>query len=215
MRRRRKWSCSHPNTDLKSLSNITVTVNEQQLQSSSVRDLGVIYDQHLNMSQHVGLYLVCRTGCYHLRNIGRIRRYLTLDATKTLVHALVTSRLDYCNSLLNSLPENHLAKMQRIQNACARVITINGRRSHITPVAKELHRLPVHRRIQYKILSHTYRAIHHQSSVHTLSDLLSVFKPTRSLQSESTIVLTVPRTQSNVWRWKQRQLCGTVCLSTS
>ena len=74
---------------LKSQSNITVTVGEQQqLQSSSVRDLGVIYDQHLNMSQRV--HSVCRTGYYHLRNIGRIRRYLTLDATKTLVHALVT-----------------------------------------------------------------------------------------------------------------------------
>ena len=105
---------------LKSLSNITVTVGEQQqLQSSSVRDLGVIYDQHLNMSQHVRS--VCRTGYYHLRNIGRIRRYLTQDATKTLVHTLVTSRLDYCNSLLYGLAANHLAKMQRLQNACARV----------------------------------------------------------------------------------------------
>ena len=180
---------------LKSLSNITVTVGEQQqLQSSSVRDLGVFYDQHLNMSQHVRS--LCRTGYYHLRNIGRIRRYLTQDATKTLVHALVTSRLDYCNnSLLYGLPANHLAKMQRLQNACARVITRTGRRSHITPVLKELHWLPVHRRIEYKILSHTYRAIHHQSPVY-LSDLLSVYRPTRSLRSESTIMLTVPRTRT-------------------
>ena len=179
---------------LKSLSNMTVTVGEQQqLQSSSVRDLGVIYDQHLNMSQHVRS--VCRTGYYHLRNIGRIRRYLTQDATKTLVHALVTSRLDYCNSLLYGLPANHLAKMQRLQNACARVITRTGRRSHITPVLKELHWLPVHRRIEYKILSHTYRAIHNQSPVY-LSDLLSVYRPTRSLRSESTIMLTVPRTRT-------------------
>ena len=157
---------------LKSLSNITITVAEQQqLQSCSVRDLGVIYDQHLNMSQHV--HSVCRTGYYHLKNIGRIRRYLTLDATKTLVHALVTSILDYCNSLLYGLPANHLAKMQHLQNACARVNTRTGRRSHITPVQKELYWLPVHRRIQYKILSHTYRAIHHQSPVY-LSDLQTV-----------------------------------------
>ena len=145
------------------------------------------------MSQHV--HSVCRTGYYHLRNIGRIRRNLTLDATKTLVHALVTSRLDYCNSLLYGLPANHLAKMQRLQNACARVITRTGRRSHIIPVLKELHWLPVHRRIQYKILSHTYRAIHHQSPVY-LSDLLSVYRPTHSLRSESTILLTVPRTRT-------------------
>ena len=145
------------------------------------------------MSQHV--HSVCRTGYYHLRNIGRIRRYLTLDATKTLVHALVTSRLEYCNSLLYGLPANHLAKMQRLQNACARVITKTGRRSHITPVLKELHWLPVHRRIQYKILSHTCCAIHHQPPVY-LSDLLSVYRPTRSLRSESTILLTMPRTRT-------------------
>ena len=171
---------------LKSLSNITVTVGEQQqLQSSSVRDLGVIYDQHLNMSQHV--HSVCRTGYYHLRNIRRIRRYITQDATKTLVYALVTSRLDYCNSLLCGLPANHLAKMQRLQNACARVITRTDRRSHIIPVLKELQWLPVHRRIEYKILSHICRTIHHQSPVY-LSDLLSVYTPTRSLRSETTIL---------------------------
>ena len=145
------------------------------------------------MSQHV--HSVCRTGYYHLRNIGRIRRYLTQDAPKTLLHALVTSRLDYCNSLLFGLPANHLAKMQRLQNASARVIKRTGRRSHITPVLKELHWLPVHRRIQYNILSPTYRATHHQSPVY-LSDLLSIYRPTRSLRSESTILLTVPRTRT-------------------
>ena len=167
---------------LKSLSNITITVGEQkQLQSSSIRDLGLIYDQHLNMSQHV--HSVCRTGYYHLSNIGRIRWYLTLDATKTPVHALVTSRLDYCNSLLYGLPTNHLAKMPRLQNACVRVITRTGRRSHITPVLKELHWRPAHRRIQYKVLLHTYCAIHHRLPIY-LSDLLSVYRPTRSLRSE-------------------------------
>ena len=79
---------------LKSLPNIAVSVGgQQQLQSSSVRDLGAIYDQHLSMTQHVNS--VCRTGYYHLRNIGRIRRYLSHDSAKTLVHALVTSRLDH------------------------------------------------------------------------------------------------------------------------
>ena len=75
------------------------------------------------------------------------------------------------------------------------VITRTGRRSHNTPVLKERHWLPVHRRIQYKILSHTYRAIHHQSPVY-LSGLLSIYRPTCSLWSESTILLTVPRTRT-------------------
>ena len=85
---------------LKSLPNIAVSVGgQQQLRSSSVRNLGVIYDQHISMTQHVNS--VCRIGYYHLRNIGRIRRYLSHDSAKTLVHALVTSRLDYCNFLLH------------------------------------------------------------------------------------------------------------------
>ena len=72
-------------------------------------------------------------------------------------------------------------------NACARVI--------IRPVLKELLWLPVHRRMQYKTLSYTSRAMHHHSPVY-LSDLLSVYRPTRSLRSESNILLTVPRTRT-------------------
>ena len=145
------------------------------------------------MTQHVNS--VCRTGYYHLRNIGRISRYLSHDAVKTLVDALVISRLDHCNSLLHGLPVKRLAKMQRLQNACARIITRTSRRSHITPVLKELHWLPVHRRIQYKIISQTFHAIHHQAPDY-LSDLLSMYRPTRSLRSESTYSLTGPRTRT-------------------
>ena len=145
------------------------------------------------MTQHVNS--VCRIGYYHLRNIRRIRRYLSHDSAKTLVHALVTPRLDYCNSLLHGLPVNRLAKMQRLQNARARMITRTSRRSHITPVVKELRWLPVHRRIQYKIMPQTFRAVHHQAPDY-LSDLLSTYRPTRSLRSESTMTLTVPRTRT-------------------
>ena len=148
------------------------------------------------MSQHV--LSVCRTGYYHLRNIGRIRRYLTLDATKTLVHALVTSRFDCCNSLLYGLPANHLAKMQRLQIACARVITRTGRRSHITPVLKELHWLPVHRRIQYKILSHT-PIVRYTTNRRSTWAIYYLSTDLHALRSEPTILLTVPRTRTTTY----------------
>ena len=151
---------------------------------------------------------VCRTGYYHLRNIWRIHQCLSHDAAKTLVHALVTLRLNYCNFLLHGLPVNRLAKMQRLQNTCTHIITRTSRRSHITPILKELHRLPVHCRIQYKIMSQTFRAIHHQAPDY-LSGLLSIYRPIRSLQSESTVSLTVPTTITATS--KQRLLCGTVC----
>ena len=71
----------------------------------------------------------------HVRNIGRIRRYLTEDATKTIKkNALVTARLNYCNAVLYGLPASVTNRMQRLQNMCARMITRTRRSDHITPV---------------------------------------------------------------------------------
>ena len=84
-------------------------VGDQQIEQSSCgRNVGVLYDQHLSMIQHVNS--VCRTGHCHLRNIGRISRYLFHGVAKTLVHALVTSRIDDCNSFLHDLPMTLLEK---------------------------------------------------------------------------------------------------------
>jgi hypothetical protein len=49
-------------------------------------------------------------------HIGLIRKFLTVDATKSIVHALVTSRLDGLNSLLVGLPAGTIGKLQRVQN---------------------------------------------------------------------------------------------------
>jgi len=75
----------------------------------------------------------------HLHNI---RRYLTIDATKSLVHAFVVSGL-YCgNALLAGLPQEHLNKLQHIQNMAASIITFTLPRDHISPMLKEPHWLP-------------------------------------------------------------------------
>ena len=130
----------------KSHPNVAVTVGEQPVRpATSIHNLGVVYDQPLSMIQHVNS--VCRVGYMHVRNIGRIRRYPTEDATKTIVHALVTSRLDYCNAVLYGLPVSVTNKMQRLQNTCARIITKTRRRDHITPMLIKHHWLPVRRRI--------------------------------------------------------------------
>ena len=116
----------------------------------SARNLGVLIDNSMIMSQHVSN--ICKIASYALYKIGRLRRYLDQASTEKLVHAFVTSRLDNCNSVLFGLPSCELDKLQRIQNAAARLVTrVNGR-CHMKPVLRQLHWLPVRKRIIFKIL---------------------------------------------------------------
>jgi hypothetical protein len=145
-----------------------------------VRDLGVTLDQNMTMERHVNA--VCRSAYSQLRNISRIRRYLTTDATRALIHALVTSRIDYCNALLYGLPRTLLNKLQHVQNVSARIVTRTLRHQHITPVLKELHWLPVGSRIIYEVLLHVFKALHVEAPAY-ICDLVSVYRPVRSLRS--------------------------------
>ena len=109
------------------LSDLSVNVGESIItQSSKVRDLGVIFDQFLNFDDHI-------------RNLGKIRNLLSYDACSTIIHVLISCRLDYCNYILYNIPKSKTDRFQRLQNQCARVLTKSPRREHITPVLKKLH----------------------------------------------------------------------------
>ena len=98
------------------LSGLSVSVDGSVIaQSSTVRDLGVIFDQFLNFDEYISV--VCRSTHFHLRNIGRIRHLLQL------IHALILIRLDYCNSLLYNLSNGSIERLQKIQNQAARMLT--------------------------------------------------------------------------------------------
>jgi hypothetical protein len=126
--------------------------------STAVRNLGALFDSQLNMQQHINK--TCSSSFYHLYNIRRIRKYLSRDVPESLVHDFITSKVDYCNGLLYGLPDNHIAKLQRVQNASARLIVGLPRYCHITPVLYSLHWLPVRYRINFKILLLTYKCLH-------------------------------------------------------
>ena len=86
---------------------------------------------------------ICRSSFFYLHNIRRIRKFLSSEASATLVHAFITCRLDYCNSLYYGLPGYQISKLQRIQNAGARIICQISRYTNIAPCLIDLHWLPV------------------------------------------------------------------------
>ena len=92
------------------------------------------------MNVHIGK--ICSKALYRLY-IRQIRKFLTVQSTKTPVHAFISSHLDYCNALLFGLPKYQLDRLQKVQNAVARVIFQIPKFDHITPALIDLHWLPV------------------------------------------------------------------------
>ena len=157
--------------------------------NTSVKNLGVIIDSELNFNTHINH--VTKIAFFHLRNIARIRDYLSLNDAKTLIHAFVFSRLDYCNALLSGLPKKATDRLQLVQNAAARVLTKTKMREHITPVLASLHWLPVVFRIDFKILLLVYKALNGLAPSY-LYDCLPRYVPNRTLRSSSADLLHVP-----------------------
>ncbi|XP_028454707.1 uncharacterized protein LOC114569086, partial [Perca flavescens] len=174
-----------------SLSKDIATLDGIALASSTtVRNLGVIFDQ--DISFNANLKQTSRTAFFHLRNIAKIRNILSQNDAEKLVHAFVTSRLDYCNSLLSGCSNKSLKTLQLIQNAAARVLTRTKKRDHVSPVLASLHWLPVESRIEFKILLLTYKALNGLAPSY-LEELLIPYCPTRALRSQNAELLVVPR----------------------
>ena len=109
---------------------------------------------------------------------------------------LVLSRLDYCNALYESLPQQQLGRPQRIQNAAARLITCAPRQEHISPVLMQLHWLKVPQRNTFKILTLTFLAIHGKAPTY-ICELIEQHTLRRELRSTSNaIMLKQPRSRT-------------------
>ncbi|XP_077103334.1 uncharacterized protein LOC143756659, partial [Siphateles boraxobius] len=178
---------------LSKTNNITLTIDDTIVSPSpQARNLGVVFDSTLSLEPHI--CHVIKTSFFHLRNVAKIRSSLTPSAAERLIHAFISSRLDYCNSLLLGISSNYIKRLQLVQNAAARLITRSKSWHHITPVLKQLHWLPISHRITYKILVLTYKAIHHLAPSY-LTDLLSPYQPSRSLRSTSAGLLCIHKSK--------------------
>ena len=113
-----------------------------------------------NFPPNTQILNICKSSFYYLYNIRNIRAFLDQTSCAALIHAFITCRFDYCNGLYYGLPAYQIAKLERIQNAAARLVCSTPRFSHITPALADLHWLPVKFRVLFKILPLTFRAIH-------------------------------------------------------
>ena len=121
-------------------------------QSDRVRLLGVTIAADLGLYRHVST--VCKTCFFWLRQLRRVRRSLDTEWVKTLVHAFVTSRVDYCNLVLSSAPKKVMDKLQHVQNAAARLVTGTRKyeRGLSTLMHDDLHWLVIPQRVHYKLV---------------------------------------------------------------
>ena len=119
---------------------------------------------------------------------------LTENLENTVACSLVQSRLDYANSLYSGMSSSNFAKLQRIQNTLAHVVTLSDKRVLITPILKWLHWLPIRQRVEYKISLLLYKIRQTGEPAH-LSALLIEHVPTRNLRSSERSDLEIPRTK--------------------
>jgi len=178
--------------------------------SESVSNLGFHADSELTMSPHVDS--VCRSGFFQLRQLRAVRSSFTPDCLKTLVHAFISSRLDYCNSLLFGVSGSQLKRLQSVQNAAARLISGTRKFDHVSPVLRDLHWLPVTSRITYKLAMLVHKCLNNNAPPY----LMDVCRPIdslpgrrRQLRSAATGQLFVPRTNTNIGR-RSFSVCGPV-----
>ena len=163
--------------------------NDNVPSSTSARNLGIVFDQHMNVEEHINN--IMRSCFQHLKRINYIRKYITEDVTKQLVHAFITSRLDNGNSLLYGLPTSIISQLKksRIQpldwSHALASLTLSHHCCEISTGC-------LSKRIIFKISVLTFRAMHGTAPQY-LSDLLHIHTPSRILRSSSKTLLSVLR----------------------
>ena len=162
--------------------------------AKSARNLNVIFDKYFTFRSHISA--VCSSCFYHMHDLWRICRHLDLDSAKLLATALVTSRLDYCNSFLYGIADIDLTRLQRVQNQLARLVTKSPLFTRSLPLLRSLHWSPIRLGILFKINLLTYKTLHEKQPVY-LHSMLATSNPSCSLRSNNDNSLLVPRVKTN------------------
>ena len=178
----------------------------------SVRNLGFIFDEHLTLSDQISSL---SKSCYnHIRQLRCISPYLDSKTASTIAAPVVHSKVDYCNSLHYNLPKSQINCLQQIQNCLARlklnlkVVVKAPKSSLVTPILRSLHWLKINERIEYKLLSLTYKVLitSHPDYLH---NLISVQSSGRT-RSSSVVTLARPSVSSSLQVTNRSHICITL-----
>jgi hypothetical protein len=183
-------------TQLAKISNplLPMSVDSVIKPSTSARNLGFLLDNHLSLTEQISS--LSKSSFMHIRDLRRIRPFLSVKAASTIAASLVHSKLDYCNSLYVNLPKSQLHRLQLIQNALARAVVRAPKFSHVTPILRSLHWLKVNERISYKIASITFKVI--QSSQPSYLNALLKVRSCSNTRSSSCLTLQLPSCDSSL-----------------
>ena len=156
--------------------------------SNSGKNLGVILDDKLSMSEHI--LSISRSIYCEIRRMKQISNFVSSECSlKKIASSFILSRLDYCNSLFINLPKKDIYQLQKLQNYAARTILKRPIREHATPMLKELHWLPIHARIEYKVAILIFKCLNGLAPSY-LSNMISIYSPSRALRSANSLLLT-------------------------
>ena len=182
-----------------SIASISVAGSPIKLQSS-IKNLGVYLDSRMSFDRQVSE--TCEASYSHIRALRHIRPSLTTEACKTIVAAIVGSRLDYCNSLLAGTSVSNLARLQLVQNTLARVVTEKSRFCHSHPFSLScIGFLFATEEISRLLRTITFKVLQFQQPSY-LAALIPRYAPTRSLRSSSSLSLCVPTRKTGMAKSK-------------
>ncbi|KAK6195688.1 hypothetical protein SNE40_001062 [Patella caerulea] len=154
-----------------------------------------MFDDDCLMTSQVNT--ISKSAYFALFRISKIRNLLDRATTEKLIHAFVSSKLEYCNSLLVGIPQNQLSKLQSVQNAAAKLISRSRKYDEVSPILYDLHWLKVEFRINFKIMLFVFKILSGHAP-HYLSSLIERYVPgNHSLRSGDLNIVTLVRTDKH------------------
>ena len=190
------WLGTNSSLQKLSLENISLTVGSSTVTpAANAKLLGVLMTPDLSLAKHVSA--VSASCFYQLRQLRCVTRSLDQDAVNTLVHAFVTTRVDYCCSLLIGSPTVITDRLQRVLNAAARVVTGTRKydRGLTSLLHEQLHWLDMTDRIRYRLAVTVYNCLHGRAPTYLAQFCKPVASLDRgySLRSTNRNLLIIPR----------------------